>query len=170
MTTDYASQIDKASRAKNLEEARALALQWTHEDGGSPKAWSKLAYVYELKRDFGSAAASIRKALKLAPRNPSYLFKAGVFEYRRATFESASDEFGRCVRVSIELNDGYYLDAAKIAQARCLIALGRSGQVADLLVDVSDDAATWLDGRITAQAVRRMVKNPSTVFRMSGKV
>lgn len=156
MATDYATQIDKAGRVQDLERALALALQWTREDKRSSKAWSKLAYVHELGRDFDSAADSIGRALDLAPDNPAYLFKAGVIAYRSASYGAAADHFRQCVRLSLELADGYYLDAARIAQARCLVALGRADKVAELIDALPDEAATWLDGRITAQAVRRM--------------
>lgn len=156
MTTDFATQIDQASRAQDLERALTLALQWTREDDRSSKAWSKLAYVHELGRDFGAAAHSIRRALDLAPDNPAYLFKAGVIDYRGASYHAAAAHFRQCVASSLELEDGYYLDAAKIAQARCLVALGRADLVAEIIDDLPDEAATWLDGRMTAQAVRRM--------------
>lgn len=165
MVTDYATQIDKASRVHDLERALALALEWTREDGRSSKAWSKLAYVHELERDFGSAAYSIRRALDLTPGNPAYLFKAGVIDYRSASYGAAAEHFRQCVAASADLEDGYYLDAAKIAQARCLVAVGRGDLAAHLIDDLPDEAAAWLDGRMTAKAVRQMAtRTPRASF------
>ena len=153
---NYSAKIDDAGRLKDFEGALKLALQWTHEDSRSPQAWSKLAYVHELLRNFISASKSIRKALDLAPNNPAYLFKAGVIAYRSGSHEAAATDFQYCIVASIDADDDYYLDAAKVARARCLIELGLKDKVGAVLVGLPDDAATWLDGRITARIVRDM--------------
>jgi tetratricopeptide (TPR) repeat protein len=149
--------IDAACRENRLDEAKRLAQAWTRNDPLSPAAWSKLARVHELERDYDGAAVAIGRAVELSPEHPPYLFEAGVVDFFRGQFESAETAFNQCVSASVELASGFYLDAAKVARAKCLIACARIDEALGAIEDVADAAAAWLNGRVTAGELRQQV-------------
>jgi tetratricopeptide (TPR) repeat protein len=116
---NYAIEIDQAIDGEELAIASTLAEQWTAAAPEDAAAWSKLAHVHEMTEDFAKASNAASVALKVSPGYPPYLFKKGYAEYRLGNYADAATSFALCVASSEIAHDGYYLDAARIAQARC---------------------------------------------------
>ncbi|NGZ84200.1 hypothetical protein [Duganella aceris] len=74
-------------------------------------------------------------------------------EYRLGNYADAANAFGCCVARSEIIQDGYYLDAARIAQARCLWLDGQGQLAARVVAAAATSAATWLDKRYTRDDV-----------------
>lgn len=115
-----------------------------------------------MMEDFARAGNAASVALKISPDYPPYLFNQGYFEYRLGNYADAANWFGRCVERSEISHDGYCLDAARIAQARCLVLDGRADLAARLIGSAAEHAATWLDQRFSKddvmQAIERVAK------------
>lgn len=56
------------------------------------------------------------------------------------------------------MQDGFYLDAARIAQVRCLVLDGRADIAANIIALVSAGSATWLDGRFSKEDVANLIQ------------
>lgn len=145
-------EIDKATRA-NPEDALRLALEWVAQESSNAKAWSKLAHVYEIRHEFKDAISAARKALALKPAHPPYLFKLGCSQFREGSVAEAAVSFELCVKASLDLGDPYYVDSAKVAQARCLLLSGHFQRAVAAVEAASPSAATWLDGRVTVDDI-----------------
>jgi len=57
------------------------------------------------------------------------------------------------------MQDGFYLDAARIAQARCLLLDGRADMAANIIALASPGSATWLDGRFAKEDVADSIQS-----------
>lgn len=150
---NYSLEIDQAIDADQLASALALAERWgaaAPEDAG---AWSKLAHVHEMNDDFAKASVAVSMALKILPDYPPYLFKQGYVDYRLGNYAAAADSFSNCVAQSEITYDSYYLDAARIAQARCLVLDGRQGIALNVIASAAPSSATWLDKRFSKEDV-----------------
>lgn len=155
---NYATEIDRAIDSDELARALTLAEQWIAEAHDEDAAWSKLAHVHVMREDYGRASGAVREALRIAPDYLPYLFEQGYIEYRLANYAQAASAFGLCVERSEVTQDGFYLDAARIAQARCLLLNGRADMAAKIITLASAGSATWLDGRFTKEDVANSIQ------------
>lgn len=154
---NYAAEIDRAIEGEQLASALTLAEQWLVDAPEEADAWSKLGHVHEMREDFMEARSAVSVALKISPDYPPYLFKHGYIEYRLGNYADAANFFGRCVARSEIIQDGYYLDAARIAQARCLWLDGRGQLAVSVVAVAATTAATWLEQRFTKDDVIRAI-------------
>lgn len=154
---NYAIEIDRAIDDEQLTTALALAEQWIAAAPEDAAAWSKLAHVHEMTEDFAKASNAASAALKISPDYPPYLFEKGYFEYRLGKFLDAASSFGLCVERSEAIHDGYYLDAARIAQARCFVLDGRADLAVSVISPAAEDSATWLDKRFSKADVMKSI-------------
>jgi len=150
---NYSAEIDRAIDDKRQESALALAEAWVAAAQDDAGAWSKLAHVHEMNEDFVKAGGAVAAALKISPQYPPYLFKRGYIEYRLGNYADAASAFELCVLSSELTLDGYYLDAARIARARCLVLDGRADLAVDAIGSVAEGAATWLERRFSKEDV-----------------
>jgi len=155
MMRDY-SEIDKLARL-DKKSALNLALDWSTSDPENSKAWSKLAYVYEINHHFDKAVDAANTALKLKPNYPPYLFKRGSVQFRAGNTNDAVVSFKQCVKSSMQLGDGYYLDSAKVAQAYCMYKIGKYADAAKVIKPLKHDAGVWLGERLTAEKVMELI-------------
>ncbi|MFS2004082.1 tetratricopeptide repeat protein [Duganella sp. CT11-25] len=156
----YAVEIDRAIDSEQLASALTLAEQWIVAAPEDASAWSKLAHVHEMSEDFAKASSAVSVALKISPEYPPYLFKKGYVEYRLGNYTDAARSFGRCVARSEITRDGYYLDAARIAQARCLVLDGRASLAVTVIASAAANSATWLDKRFSKEDVMKSINPP----------
>lgn len=154
---NYATEIDRAIDDEQLATALGLAEQWIAAAPEDAAAWSKLAHVHEMTEDFEKASSAASAALKISPGYPPYLFKKGYAEYRLGKYEDAANSFALCVERSEITHDGYYLDAARIAQARCLVLDGRADLAVNAIASAASNAATWLDRRFSKEEVMESI-------------
>ncbi|WP_445233250.1 hypothetical protein [Duganella rhizosphaerae] len=154
---NYALEIDRAIDDERLASALTLAEQWVVVAPEDADAWSKLAHVHEMNEDFANASGAVAVALKISPEYPPYLFKQGYVEYRLGNFAAAANVFGLCVERSETIHDGYYLDAARIAQAKCLVLDGRASLAVDVIASAATGSATWLDKRLSKEDVVKSI-------------
>jgi tetratricopeptide (TPR) repeat protein len=154
---NYTTEIDRAIDDEQLSTALALAERWIAAAPEDAAAWSKLAHVHEMTEDFSNASSAMSVALKISPDYPPYLFKKGYFEYRLGHFSAAAISFLLCVERSEAIHDGYYLDAARIAQARCFVLDGRADLAASVISPAAEDSATWLDKRFSKADVMKTI-------------
>lgn len=155
----YANEIDRAIDGEQLALALSLAEQWVAAAPEDAGACSKLAHVYEMSEDFAKASMAVSAALKISPDYPPYLFKKGHAEYRLGNYEDAANAFVLCVARSEVTQDHYYLDAARIAQARCLVLNGRAGLAVDVIASAAAGSATWLDKRFSKEEVLTSIQS-----------
>lgn len=73
--------------------------------------------------------------------------------YRLGNYARAERAFGLCIEQSQMTHDGFYLDAARIARARCLALNGRASLAVEVIADAATDSATWLDRRFSKDEV-----------------
>jgi tetratricopeptide (TPR) repeat protein len=156
---NYATEIDRAIDSDELARALTVAEQWIAETPADDAGWSKLAHVHVMGDDFGLASSAVREALRIAPDYPPYLFEQGYIEYRLANYAPAASAFGLCAERSELMQDGFYLDAARIAQARCLLLDGRADMAANIIALASPGSATWLDGRFAKEDVANSIQS-----------
>lgn len=155
---NYSVEIDRAIDDERQAAALALAEQWVAAAPDVADSWSKLAHVHEMNEDFAEASRAVAAALKISPRYPPYLFEQGYIEYRLGNYADAANAFAKCVVRSELMLDGYYLDAARIAQARCLL-LDRRADLALIAIDAAaEGSATWLDQRFSKEDVLKAIK------------
>lgn len=154
---NYALEIDRAVDSEQLASALTLAEQWVVDAPDDDRAWSKLAHVYEMNEDFANASRAVSVALRISPEYPPYLFRKGYVEYRLANYKEAADSFERCVARSETMQDSYYLDAARIAQARCLVLDGSAHLAADAIASAATSSATWLEKRFSKEDVLKSI-------------
>lgn len=140
-----AEHIDELVQNRDLPKALKAAYAWTLTDVSNAKAWSKLSYVHSYHRDYLAAAVAAHMAVALEPENPSYLFKLGTAQFKTDHLEEAAVHFGLCAQISLDIEDDFYLDAARIAQARCLLTLGRVNAAAHAIEQAAPGSATVLD-------------------------
>lgn len=152
---DY-SEIDKLARV-DKKSALILALEWSKVDPENSKAWSKLAYIYEINRHYDKAVGAASVALKLKPNYPPYLFKRGSVQFRVGDLEDAIMSFKQCIKSSVQLGDGYYLDSAKVAQAYCMYQIGEYADAAKVIKQIRPDAGVWLGERLTAKKIMDLI-------------
>ena len=155
--TNYSIEIDRAIDDERQAAALALAEQWVAAAPDDAGSWSKLAHVHEMNEDFAEASRAVGAALKISPQYPPYLFDQGYIEYRLGNYAGAANAFGRCVVASELLLDGYCLDAARIAQARCLLLDGRKELAVIAIDSAAESSATWLDQRYTKEDVLKAI-------------
>lgn len=155
---NYAVEIDRAIDSEQLEAALVLAEQWIVTAPEEAGAWSKLAHVHEMSEDFAKAGGAVSVALKISPEYPPCLFKKGYVEYRLGNYTDAAHCFGLCATESEISHDGYYLDAARIAQARCLVLDGRASLAADVIAAAATESATWLEKRFSRDDVMKSIQ------------
>jgi len=103
----------------------------------------------------GSAAS---RALKVSPDYPPYLFKKGYAESHLGQYADAANSFALCVVSSEIMHDGYYLDAARIAQARCLVLDSRVELAVQVIASAASNSATWLDRRFSEEEVMESIR------------
>lgn len=154
---NYPVEIDRAIGNERQESALALAEEWVAAAPDDAGAWSKLAHVHEMNEDFVKASSAVAAALKISPQYPPYLFKQGYIEYRLGNYADAANAFGLCVLRSELTLDGYYLDAARIALAKCLILDGRADLAVDAIGSAAEGSATWLDRRFSKEDVLKSI-------------
>lgn len=154
---NYAGEIDRAVNGEKLALALSLAEQWVATAPEDAGAWSKLAHAYEMGGDFARASSAVSAALKISPDYPPYLFKKGYAEYRLRNYADAANAFALCVARSEATHDHYYLNAARIAQARCLSLDGRALLAIDAIALAAASSATWLDKRYTKEEVLKSI-------------
>ncbi|WP_130300789.1 MULTISPECIES: hypothetical protein [unclassified Duganella] len=154
---NYALEIDRAIDGDDLVGARDLAGQWVADAPGEAEAWSKLAHVHEMSEDFVQASNAVAQALNISPDYLPYLFEQGYIAYRLQNYAHAESAFGRCVERSEMARDNFYLDAARIARARCLVLDGRASLAAIVIADAAADSAAWLDGRFSKEDVMKSI-------------
>lgn len=162
---DY-SEIDRLARL-DKKSALNLALDWSRVDPENSKAWSKLAYVYEINHHFDKAVDAAGIALKLKPNYPPYLFKRGSIQFRVGDMEDAIVSFKKCIKSSIQLGDDYYLESAKVAQAYCMYQVGEYADAAKVINQLKPEAGVWLGERLTAKKVMELISkklSKSNVF------
>lgn len=152
---DY-SEIDKLARLDKTA-ALNLAVEWSRVDPENSKAWSKLAYVYEITHHFDKAVDAASIALKLKPNYPPYLFKRGSIQFRIGDIEDAITSFNQCVKTSVQLDDPYYLDPARVAQAYCMYQIGEYANAARIIHQTRSDTGVWLGERLTAKRVMELI-------------
>lgn len=158
MANILAKQIDAEIGSQRLPEALALAKAWTLDEPDDALAWSKLAVVCQLTDSLNDAIQAISRSIALRPDHPPYLFELGYLEYRVHNLDAAAKAFERCTQASLAMDDDYYLDAARVAQAQCLLQAGRTHEAAEVIACAAQDAATWLGGRQTAAAVSARIQ------------
>jgi Flp pilus assembly protein TadD len=156
---NYAVEIDRKIESEQLAAALTLAERWITAAPEDAAAWSKLAHVHEMNDDFSEASNAVSEALTISPGYPPYLFKLGYVEYRLGNYEAAANSFGACVARSEVTHDGYYLDAARIAQARCLVLDGYGALAVIILAPTAASSATWLDQRFSKEDVMKSILN-----------
>lgn len=154
---NYAIEIDREIDSEQLASALTLAERWVAAAPEDAGAWSKLAHVHEMHDDFSRASSAVSMALKISPDYPPYLFKQGYVDYRLGNYAAAADSFGTCVARSEIIHDGYYLDAARIAQARCLVLDGRDDLALNVIASAAASSATWLDKRFSKEDVMKSI-------------
>lgn len=154
---NYASEIDRAIDSERLASALTLAEQWVVAAPEHAGAWSKLAHVHEMNDDFAKASDAVSMAIKFSPDYLPYLFKQGYVQYRLGNYADAANAFGLCLAQSEITRDGYYLDAARLAQARCLVLDGSAHLAADVIATTAASSATWLDKRYTKEDVVKFI-------------
>jgi len=86
------------------------------------------------------------------------LFKKGYAEYRLGQYADAANSFALCVVSSEIMHDGYYLDAARIAQARCLVLDSRAELAVRVIASAASNSATWLDRRFSKEEVMESIR------------
>ncbi|WP_343732297.1 hypothetical protein [Duganella sp.] len=157
-------EISRAVDREDLAHALALAEQWVAEAPEADAAWGKLAHVHEMRDDLVKASHAVAEALRILPDHPPYLFEQGYIAYRLGHYAQAEGAFGLCIEKSETAHDGFYLDAARIARARCLVLDGRPSLAADVIADAAADSATWLDGRFTKADVLNSIPGAKTKY------
>ena len=155
---NYAIEIDRVIDDEQLATAFALAEQLITAAPDNAEAWSKLAHVHEMNEDFAKASNAASAALKISPDHPAFLFKKGYLKYRLGSYVDAANLFGLCVERSEAIHDAYYLDAARIAQARCLVLDGCAELAANVIALAEANSATWLDKRFSKQEVLESIR------------
>ncbi|NVM77705.1 tetratricopeptide (TPR) repeat protein [Duganella sp. SG902] len=162
---NYALEIDRAIENEDPALALALAERWVAEAPETHAAWGNLAHVHEMRDDFAKASQAVSEALRITPDYPPYLFEQGYIAYRLGNYTQAERAFGLCVEQSEMTHDNFYLDAARIARARCLVLDGRASLAAKVIADAAGDAAAWLDGRFSKEdvltSIRAATQGPS---------
>lgn len=153
----YAIDIDRAVDGEDQATALSLAEQWVAAAPGNAAAWSKLAHVHGIGDDFQQANVAASEALRISPDYQPYLFEKGYIEYRMGNQAEAAHAFAACVKQAELTNDSFYLDAARIAQARCLALDGRARLAANVIAAAAPDSATWLDGRFSKEEVLKLI-------------
>ena len=141
MANIFAKQIDAEIGSQRLPEALALAKAWTLNEPDDALAWSKLAVVCQLTDSLNEAIQAISRSIALRPDHPPYLFELGCVEYRTNNLDAAAKAFERCAQASLAMDDDYYLDAARVAQAQCLLLAGRAQEAAKVIACAAQDAA-----------------------------
>lgn len=154
---NYAIDIDRAVDGDDQATALSLAEQWVAAAPGNAAAWSKLAHVHGVGEDFPKANIAASEALRISPDSQPYLFEKGYIAYRMGNQTEAARAFAACVEQAGMTDDSFYLDAARIAQARCLVLDGRSRLAADVIAAAAPEAATWLDGLFSKEDVLKLI-------------
>lgn len=154
---NYAIDIDRAVDGDDQATALSLAEQWVAAAPEDAAAWSKLAHVHGIGADFPKANIAASEALRISPDYQPYLFEKSYIAYRMGNQTEAARAFAACVEQAGMTDDSFYLDAARIAQARCLVLAGRSRLAADVIAAAAPDAATWLDGRFSKGDVLKLI-------------
>ncbi|WP_373988377.1 hypothetical protein [Duganella sp. BuS-21] len=150
---NYAIDIDRAVEDEDQATALQLAEQWVADAPEDAAAWGKLAHVHEMGGDLLRANIAATEALRISPDDQPYLFEKGYIEYRLANYAEAAHAFSACVEQAEMTDDSFYLDAARIAQARCLALRGQIRLAADVIAAAVPGSATWLDGRFSREDV-----------------
>lgn len=114
-------------------------------------------HIHGIGEDFPKADIAATKALRISPDSQPYLFEKGYIAYRMGNQAEAARAFAACVEQAGMTDDSFYLDAARIGQARCLVLDGRSRLAADVIAAAAPDAATWLDGRFSKEDVLKRI-------------
>ncbi|MDI9333281.1 MAG: hypothetical protein QM533_02775 [Cytophagales bacterium] len=159
MVIDKEHEIEELLASEKIEQAQELAVRWTQEEDENPQAWNELAYVSQFLGNWVAAQQAIARATDLAPNDLGYLFEKGVIEYKLQNFDAASDSFKDCVQKSMEFDSDYYLDAAKIAMGQALFACGQYHSAAMAIAGVDLEAATWVEGRMTARELGQNIEH-----------
>lgn len=154
---NYAIDIDRAVDGDDQATALSLAEQWVAAAPEDAAAWSKLAHIHGIGEDFPRANTAASQALRISPDSQPYLFEKGYIAYRMGNQTEAARAFAACVEQAGMTDDSFYLDAARIAQARCLVLDGRARLAADVIAAAAPEAATWLDGRFSKEDVLKLI-------------
>ncbi|MHA4867216.1 tetratricopeptide repeat protein [Duganella sp. PWIR1] len=154
---NYAIDIDRAVEDEDQATALRLAEQWVTDAPEDAAAWGKLAHVHEMDGNLPQANIAATEALRISPDYQPYLFEKGYIEYRLANYAEAAQAFAACGEQAELTNDSFYLDAARIAQARCLALGGQTRLAADVIAAAAPGAATWLDGRFSKEDVLKLI-------------
>ncbi|SDF37938.1 MULTISPECIES: hypothetical protein [unclassified Duganella] len=154
---NYAIDIDRAVDGEDQATALSLAKQWVAAAPEDAAAWCKLAHVHGIGEDFQKADIAASEALRISPDSQPYLFEKGYIAYRMGNQAEAARAFAACAEQAGLADDSFYLDAARIAQARCLVLDGRSQLAAAVIAAAAPDAATWLDGRFSKEDVLKLI-------------
>ena len=149
--------IDRAVDGDDQATALSLAEQWVAAAPEDAAAWSKLAQVHGIGEDFPKANTAASEALRISPHSQPYLFEKGYIACRMGNHAEAAHVFAACAVEAELTNDSFYLDAARIAQARCLALDGRARLAADVIAAAAPDAATWLDGQFSKEDVLKLI-------------
>ena len=111
----------------------------------------------QVSEDFAKANSAVSVGLRISPEYPPYLFKKGYVEYRLGIYKDAANSFALCAARSEITHDDFYLDAARIAQARCLVLDGSAHLAADVIARADTSSATWLDRRFSKDDVMKSI-------------
>jgi tetratricopeptide (TPR) repeat protein len=165
MIIDREHEIEELIANDKIEQAQNLAVRWTQEEDDNPQAWNELAYVAQFLGNWTTAQEAIVRATQLAPDDLGYLFEKGVIEYKLQEFNTALVSFKDCVQKSNEFDSDYYLDAAKIAMGQSLFACGQYQSAAMAIQGLAPEAATWVEGRMTAGELGQNIEHRAKLAR-----
>lgn len=165
---NYLDRINSAANADDLDMALALAKQWTSEEPLNHMAWSKLAFVYEIKDSLTESCEAVRQAIRLKPENPSLWFKLAAVEYQLENFAGAADSFHKCAEKCYAIQDQFYLEPALVGKAKCLMLIGNAEEARSILEELSADAAVCINEEISAaELLNEIDRENGPAFAMS---
>jgi tetratricopeptide (TPR) repeat protein len=144
--------IEEYCKRGEYAEALKIAKNWISSEQTEPRAYAKLAFVYNFLGQTREAVTTINKAIELAVfPQPALFFSKALYLFKDGNYEECKSALMDCRKSSV---DGYYLQAASLGLAKVQYLTSSYRDALESLSGVNNDASMWMGEPVTASGLR----------------